>query len=255
MSEKTAEKNAIPVLGNAIRLIERIAHDGSFRSVKEISSELGIAPSTCYRALQTFVACDWLRKGKDGSYELSFGALNLARPLMQQDLLIEVTRKPLEALSRSTEKTVKTSVLMGDRALTIDVKPAPVDPYIAAKVGSSLFPVFGVAGPVLLSRHADAEIERLIARRRSSAVSEAQKAGFYGRLKDVREKGYCSVLEYGGSKLGAISVPVEGPGGEILAAISILGFSNGFAGARMEILAERTLRCATECKSRVCDQV
>ena len=244
-----SDKNLIPVLCSALKVIERIAESRGDSSTKAIATALDIKPSTCYRITKTLIHNRWIRSNEDGQFELSFGVLKLLKPLLRYNILIDALQKPLRRLAYETEMCAKLVVLQGGQAVTIYKEDSPTDPSVTLKVGTNLHPLEGSAGPVLISELSEIEIRRLIAQAPSTNETSQDEDSLIEMIKQVRKDGYR--IDNTGTRFVSIGAPVRDYDNNILAAIAILGLPDQFEGARMNFLTEAIQFAAAGCSQIV----
>jgi DNA-binding IclR family transcriptional regulator len=243
--------HTIPVLQKSIAVLKLIAEGRGNTTAKALEQTLGIPHSTMYRILQTLVGHDWVRQVESGQFELSFGLLPLLQPLVRHELLIEITREPLLALGRTTGLTTKLSVLQGSFAITLFRTESPRATSVHVKIGSAFHVALGSSGAVLLSGLAPAARQRIIDNAPEECWRLQTPADVDRRLAELARTGAC--VDPGSYRLTvfAISAPLRDRGGDVVAAITAIGFPEDFEGARLK--ANR--RAVIETAARCCEQL
>ena len=222
--------HTVPVLCKAFRVFEAVAHSSGRPTAKSLSIALGIAPSTCYRILNSFVAAGWLRQRADGGFELSFGLVPLLRPLLRHEVLIETVRDALVELAQTTGVTAKLSIRQDDDHVTIFSAQSPRPHAIASRVGAVGSLAVGSNGAVLLGAMSDAEIARILRAAPPEAWKFQKRETVLRRVREGRKSGW---YFDGGSyqpNINSLSAPIYGPGHVIAGVITLLGFPQDFAG-------------------------
>lgn len=234
---KTAA-HTVPVLRKAFLIFEAIARSPGSATTKSLATSLGIAQSTCYRILQTFVAAGWLRQ-RSGAFELSFGLVPLLRPLLRHEVLIETVREPLAQLARATGLTAKLTIRQGDCAVTIYSAQSPRPHAITSRVGSVVSLAIGSSGATYLGAMTDAEVGRILDHAPAEVWKFQKRETILRRVREGRKLG-CFVDS--GSyqpNIHTLSAPLHGQGGELVGAITLIGFPQDFAGpARAALIRE-----------------
>lgn len=232
MTRKSPPKNpvhTVPVLRKAIRVFEAVAQGSGNTTAKQLAGALRIAPTTCYRILQSFVAAGWLRPGAGGTFELSFGLVPLLRPLLRHELLIETLREPLAQLARTTGLTAKVTVRQGDDAVTLAAAPSPRPHAIASRVGAVVSLAIGSSGAAFLGALPDAEVARILDAAPPEVWKFQKREDVLRRVREVRKLGCC----YDGGSyqpgIHTLSAPLCVHGHEVAGAITLLGFPQDFA--------------------------
>jgi DNA-binding IclR family transcriptional regulator len=231
-----------------------VARGEGSATTKGLALTLGIAPTTCYRILQSFVAEGWLQPGADGTFELSFGLVPLLRPLLRHELLIETVHEPLAALARTTGLTAKLSVRQGDGAVTIFSASSPKGTAIASRVGA-VFPLaLGSSGATLLASLADDEVARILDESPGEVWRFQQREEVLRRVREARRTGCCFD---GGSyqpQIHTLSAPLLGREGELVGAITLLGFPQDFDSAVRPALVRELKFTAGGCAQLIAGQ-
>jgi len=251
MSPKSSPKpspskpvHTVPVLRKAIRVFEAVALDSGDSTAKQLAASLRIAPTTCYRILQSFVAAGWLRPGPGGTFELSFGLVPLLRPLLRHELLIETLREPLAQLARTTGLTAKVTVRQGDDAVTLASAQSPRSHAIASRVGGVVSLAIGSSGAAFLGALPDTEVTRILEAAPPEVWKFQKREEVLRRVREVRKQGCCYD---GGSyqpNIHTLSAPLCAHGHEVAGVITLLGFPQDFAGSAKAALT-RELKYTT----------
>ncbi len=188
-----------PGLPGATRTVERALdlldavvagpRDGS--SLSQLARAAGLSPATASRLLGTLVARGLLRRGEQGEYRPGPALTAIAASVLRSDTLYELAGPHLEELARETGETANLGIAVdAGRAL-----------YLRQVPGGRLVQAGGWTGRTIP--------------RRGTAMGGAL-AGEPGPHGYVVRSG---ALE---PDVVAIAAPVHGPGGGIVAALTIL---------------------------------
>lgn len=229
-SAPPAPAHTVPVLLKAIQVFEAVAQSPGEATAKRLAAALGISPTTCYRILQSFVARGWLRSRAGGAFELSFGLVPLLRPLLHHELLIETVREALDRLARKTGLTAKLTVRQGGDAVTLCSAASPRPHGITSRVGATISLTIGSSGAVFLAELADEEIERVLAAAPPEVWRFQKREAVLRRVAEVRQTGCCFDAGSYQPHVRALSAPLRGRGGEVVGAITVVGFPQDFEG-------------------------
>lgn len=240
-------KNTIPALRKAIQLIHALAEDQNTATSAQLSRKLEIAPATCYRILQTFVACDWLRPAGGGRFEFSAGLLPLLEPLSDYQRLFEHLRAPLEKLAAQTELSAKISVKQGENAVTALRAESPRDLMPCSKIGTAFPLAYGSSGACLLSGLNDEEIAQIIAGSAADVWRWQTLDDVWARVRTVRAQGITYDAGQYYPNVHAISAPIYRARGEVFAALTLIGWPEDFAGKKQAGLHKTVIESAREC--------
>lgn len=244
---KAPAANTVPVLAKAIQVFSAVAQSPGGVTPKSLAITLGIAPSTCYRILNTYLAAGWLRTRQGSLFELSFGLVPLLRPILRHEVLIETIREPLNKLANTTGLTAKLTVRQGDDCITIFSAQSPKPHAIASRVGSIISLAIGSSGAVHLSELPEAEISRILASAPSDAWQFQKREHVLRRIREARRLGYCSDSGSYANNIHTLSAPIYAAGHELVGAITLLGFPRDFFGSVKTALARELKLAAGDC--------
>ena len=112
-------ENTIPAVEKAVAVLTRLGESEGGLTQAELAAALDIAPSSCYRILQTLLEADWVCKIGGTRYDLSFGILGAVRKLTDRNARYEAMLPVLEELAAQTGLCCKLSVRRGEFQLPI----------------------------------------------------------------------------------------------------------------------------------------
>lgn len=239
--------NTIPVLKQAIRVLNELALGRIGSSTKELSSALEISHSTCYRIMQTFLEAKWLESKPDGEVCLSYGLLPVVHAMDGYARCVRELRFKLEKLSLHTGFSSKLSIKQGNQALSLVRGQSPEPMAVTASEGTSLSVLKGSSGAVLLSALSDTDIEKLITPTSAAISSDKEAQLIRKRVEQVRKNRYC--LDEGSyhPQIHACSVPVLDSVSMITSALTVIGWPGSFSRKVLKELLPELEACATEC--------
>src|SRR5581483_3706805 len=90
-------------------------------------------------------------------------------------------------------------------------------------VGTLLPLTAGSAGKVFLAFASEPDRERLLAGRRRSTSRTPSRAELLRQLETIRRRGWAQSMGERQAGVGSVSAPVFGPGGELVAVVSVSG--------------------------------
>lgn len=231
-------KNTVPILLKAVDILEAIAQGRVDTSTRSLATELKIPQSTCYRILQSFASKDWLRSVPGGGYEISFGIMPLLDSFANHELLVETVRAALNALARKTGLTVKMSIRQGSDAVTICRAESPKATSVNVRLGSKFHLSLGSSGAIFLSQLDEIAVAALIANAPAECWANQKESDVRARINSVKKHGYAVDMGSYRRQLNAISAPLVLANGQVIAAVTIIGFGNDFLGKRDQIRGE-----------------
>jgi len=240
-------EHTIPAVEKAVALLAYLGNSSHGATQAELARELGITPSTCYRIIQTLQKHDWLRKVGGNRFDLSAGMLATTMKLANQAARFEVCRPLLEKLANQTGLSAKLSIRQGNDQISLIRAESPNPVSISGREGARFPVIEGSVGAVLLYREEMSDIEALAAGCKDDIDEKKDLTLVRDRIEEVRRHGYCFNAKANRWRIDALSVPLSGEDGEVLAAITLLGFDDDFSPACLEKLLTAMKSCAAGC--------
>lgn len=215
-----SDKNQIPVLQRAIRILESLAQRDSI-SAKILSSELGVPSATCYRILCTFTAAHWVRRDVRGEYHLSHGLGLVGGLARRMGVVLPRLAEPMKRLAEQTQLTVKVTVREGSEWLMIARHELPKDISVSQRVGMRSPVHVGSVGAALLGSEEDAQIRHLL-----DEVAPGAARSAWRRIRHCRLHRYAMDFSETHPSIHALSVPLDLGFPDSPAALTVFGWPN-----------------------------
>jgi len=214
-------------LAKGLAIIEAFA-DHDVMSVADAARAAGASRAAARRCLLTLHDLGYLeRTGRD------FRPLERLRRLggaaSKRDRLARLAQPLLARAQAELNESVSLAVLETDTTLFIARAEAERIVSTGVRIGGRLPLYCSATGRVLLSQFSDKEVLERIGRKQLPARTPrtlTRPADVVAEIRSVRDKGYSlsdDELELG---LRALAVPVPGPAGEIVAAVSVSASSS-----------------------------
>lgn len=240
----------IPAIDRAVDVMEALATGPS--AIRDLGARLGIPRSTVYRVLNSLEARGMVVRGADAAYRLGPQLLRLARAVPAGFDLVALARPLMDALAHGLRCSVKLSVLDDDQALVVAVAESPETYAVTTQVGRR-FPLHaGAASKVLAAFGPETLRERLFAGPLSRLTPDTitDGAALRDALRAIRAAGHAEDAGEFAPGIRARAVPVFGPEGACVAALSIPYLDGTPAGREAEIQSA-LLRCASAITARL----
>ncbi|MEX0774431.1 MAG: IclR family transcriptional regulator C-terminal domain-containing protein [Phycisphaeraceae bacterium] len=244
----------IPMLRNAMSVLEALANQQPFRSMTHMAKTLAIAPATCYRILKTYEQADWVALDDQGRYVLSLGMLPLLGPLLRFEELAARLRPALQTLAQEARLSAKLTVRLGDDAATIARAESPKAMSISGRVGARFSLAVGSSGSALLAPLGDAEITALLERAPDTAWRHQSRQDLWTRIGQCRRQGWCRDTGSFHPQVHSLSAPLRAPYQNMTAALTILGLPDDFGAGSPRAAAVRHLRDKLLTTARACER-
>lgn len=220
-------------------------------TTKALALRLGVPRTTCYRLLRSLIACDWVRPLPGGQHTISLGLLPLLQPLREVEDLAAAVQPVLDELALRSRLTAKVSIRQGDYAVTIARSESPQATSIAVRVGVSFPLALGSSGAVLLSGLSRQEVEEVFGRASDECWAHQDRAEVWLRIEKLPTQGWCADLGTYRPSCHAISVPMRSARGDVLAAMTVLGFPQDLPPDQLAGSGKMLLEAARQAERRL----
>ena len=117
---KSASNASIQVLSRMFNLLDTLAQEGDAISLKSISEQTGLHPSTAHRILNDLAVGGMVERSGPGSYRLGLRLLELGNLVRNRLDVRELAVRPMQELHRLTGHSVSLFVRQDDDALCIE---------------------------------------------------------------------------------------------------------------------------------------
>jgi IclR family acetate operon transcriptional repressor len=244
-SEARSPRAVGPVqsVDRALALLEVLAAAGNPLGVGEVADLTGLPQGTVHRLLQTLQQRGYVRRDLARKYSLGTGAIRLADAA--QRALARSARPHLAELVRLSGETANLAVLEGDDVVYVAQISSPHTLRMFAEVGRHVPPHSTAVGKVLLAAlprdNALAVLRRTgLAARTPATITDLDT--FTAELDRVAAQGWAADEEEQEIGVRCIAVPVTGGPGPVVAALSLSGPADRFAGGRDLDMVEQMRR-------------
>ncbi len=244
-------RHVVPALDKAVSVLEYLGRSEPGVSQADLAKALGIAPSTCYRILQTLLARNWVRQKPGGLYDLSDGLLAPAMKLLDRPRRFECLQPILEQLSQTTGLSCKLSVRQADEQVTVLRAESPAPMAVSGKVGARFPVVEGATGAALLLAEPPENVHRLILECPEEVEERANPEIVDRRLERLKTDGFCMNMRPNRWNVEALAVPLMTTEGRVLAAVTVLGFASDFADGQDHKIAAALRGACEQCHNLI----
>jgi DNA-binding IclR family transcriptional regulator len=191
----------VGVLDRCVAVLDAV--EAGARSYSAIVAATGLTKPTAHRMIDSLVDHGFLMHVGGLGYALGPRLLGIAAIAIRELPLRQLARPALERLARVTGESAQMYVREGDRRVCVDSVDSERELRTIVELGASLPLDQGSAGTVL----------RVF----------APNATLAGPDLGIRERGWASSHEEREPGVASVSAPVYGPGGTMLAAVSVSG--------------------------------
>lgn len=240
----------VPAVERAIGLLTALGRARQEPRLSDLSHRLRLHKSTAYNILRTLEAHRWVsRDPLTRRYRLGTGILALGRGMGDWLDLRAAARGALAALREATGETAALHMPDGAGAIIVDREESAHQLRVTAPVGHRLPPFAGAVAKVLLAALPDGEIQaRLRAGSlpaftpRSITVPDAYRR----EILRARRRGWAADDEEYMPGVRALSAPIRDGGGQVVAAITVIGSGARLSRADLPRVARRVVVAAAE---------
>ncbi|MFJ6794675.1 IclR family transcriptional regulator [Streptomyces sp. NPDC091268] len=206
----------------ALRILPALAKGAA--GLGEVAGELGVHKSTALRLLRTLHAHGYVYRQADGRYRLGAGLFALAAEAVENLDVRDIAHPHLLELNRATGHTVHLALLQDEEVVYVDKVDSRYPVRMYSRIGKPVPLTVAAVAKVLLADLPPAEREALAARvdyPRYTARSTPDAAAFLRELELVRRQGWAADLGGHEEAINCVGAPVRGPGGRVVAALSL----------------------------------
>lgn len=231
----------------ALLMLEYLAETGR-AGLGTIARGLRLNKSTAHRFLSTLVRAGYVRQDPvDRTYTLTTRVVEIASQVVQRLQIHPVVHPVLEELAATVGETVHLGILDGYDLVYIDKVEGNSTVLMASRIGARDACHSTALGKVLLSGLAEAEWDAYIRRRgltRRTARTITRRERLLDELRRVREKGWAADDVENEEGIRCLAAPVRDHRGQMVAAMSISGWTVSMTAQRVPELVPLLLASA-----------
>lgn len=213
------DKYRAPALDKGLDILELLASSAEGLSQAEIAKSLERTPNEIYRMLDRLVRRDYVRRTAGDRYELTLKLFELAHMTPPVARLVSQSMPVLRTFARDAQQAAH--LVIYDRNVLVVVAQVDSPGYwnVSIRIGSRISLINTGSGHVFLAYASDEE-RRLMLEDPVTRKSEKMTRELEARLADVRERGYESMQSLQVAGVTNLSVPIFGPLGSVIAALT-----------------------------------
>jgi IclR family acetate operon transcriptional repressor len=224
MIETKLRKPGILVLHKTLDILETIREARSGLGLADLARALGLPKPTAYRIVATLEARGYLARNQAGLYQMTRKLFELERRESDEQLLLNVAQPVMERLLESCKETLNLGILDAGEVAVIYTIESPQAIRMSSKIGNRRYLHSTALGKVLLSGLSDKEVLRLIRLKKLPRLTPntlITKQAVLAEVLQVRKQGWAMDNEENEPGGRCIAAPITGPGGRVVAALSI----------------------------------
>jgi DNA-binding IclR family transcriptional regulator len=230
-------------LFRGLDLLDVVADSGTI-GLPALAARLGLTRSTTHRLATALVERRLLSQAPREGYSLGSKLLELGYLAGQQMDLPRVARPHLERLWEELEDTVHLGVMDDDRAHYLDKLTGRRRINISSRVGDRQ-PIRSTGlGKALVLDETEERWRELYRKEGPATANGPSEEQWIEWMRGYAQRGVAFDLEENEDRIRCVAAPIRGPGGQIVAAISVSGAAQYMDDDRMTALTDDVRQCA-----------
>ena len=213
-------------IDKCFQIIELLHENRQSLRLSEISSMLGLHPSTVHHMLNTLLPRNYISQCPETKkYSLGFRFLEISRRILDNMDIRNIARKYLEELHKESREAVHLAVLKDKKALYIDKINNPSGLSLSTYIGFGTDPHATAGGKVLLAGLSTKEVGEIYENGPPKAFGKSTITNLEKLLEEldkIRKQGYAIDDEEYSEGVRCVAAPIKS-GGRIEASLSITG--------------------------------
>ena len=247
-SNKSGENLPVKTSETVFAIVEALkALDGA--RVTELANHLDLAKSTVHSHLRTLERLEYITREGD-EYHLGLQFLGLGEFVRTRKELYRMTKEKVSQLAEDTEERAQFIVEEHGTGVYLHRENSSRAVSTDSGIGKRVYLHSTAAGKSILANLPEHTVNAIIERVGLPAVTEqtiSDTASLFDELEIIREHGYAFNKEENVPTLNSVGVPIFGPDGRVLGALSVSGPSHRLQGKLLtETVPELLLGTANE---------
>lgn len=217
-----SEAYNVAAVSRAIDVLEVFSHRHPELLLTEIAARVDLPTATVFRMLSTLERRNLVtRDGDTGKYRLGYKMIEFGDIAKARNDLLDKARPVMAQIRDETNETTYISVRSGHYRIDLEQVEGTMDVRRVVAVGRSRPLFVGCPGKVFLSAFDEAARRKYLdsVRLVDDRFGPVDRARLDRELIQIRKNGYAETRNRTGA--GAISAPVLGASGEVLAALTV----------------------------------
>ena len=212
------------VLGRGLAVLGSFSNEQPDQTLAAIAERAGLPSATAYRIVNELVGWGALERVARGRYRIGLRLWQLGALAPEPRALRDVALPFLQDLLEVTREVAHLVVRDGDRALYLERLMSRPEVQVRSRVARRL-PLHATGpGKVLLAHAPEDVVAQVLAaplpRLARNTITDPDV--LRDALAAIRESGFCLSREETTDGASSVAAPVRGPGGDVVAAISVV---------------------------------
>ncbi|QFG19811.1 IclR family transcriptional regulator [Actinomadura sp. WMMB 499] len=209
---------AVKSAERTIALLEYLSAADQPRSLRDVTSDLGIPRASAYALLMTLVNSGWVEPDAAGSrYSLGIRALRVGASYVEHDDVVRQAQRVMDEISQEWGETVHLARLHGNEIVYLATCISRHSLAVVSRPGRRL-PCYGTGlGKALLAERPWAETDALLPEilQARTVHTITDRAALRDELRRVRERGYAIDEQESTIGLRCFAVSLDFGGGSV----------------------------------------
>ena len=224
---RAVKTRTVPALYNALCMLELLTESRSGMTLPELVEQSNLAKSSAHYLLVTLERCGYVRRSeRNGRYMLGVKLFSMANSVAGSLILRQQTAPYLAGLRIRTGHTVHMAIFDRNEAILVAKQETEKGARLASWVGKRMDMHCTAIGKAMLAFLPESEVEAIIrkhglARHNENTIASARR--LREELGRIAKTGYAVDNEEDELGVRCLGVPVFGPYGRPLAAVSVAG--------------------------------
>lgn len=214
-------------LSRGLKLLECLAESEDGVVLTDLAQQIGLAPSTTHRLLNTFLQNDFVRHDPFlGKWYIGVSAFTIGNAFLHHRDLLAQSRPIMHQLMEQTGETVNLAMFDQDRAVFVSQVESREMMRMVVKIGSRAPLHASGVGKAYLSTLSDEEVSTLTHQHGLLEVTEntlSTPEALKSNLALIRDRGYSFDNEEHAIGLRCVAATIHDEVGKAVAAISLSG--------------------------------
>lgn len=213
------------LLARAVRILEAFDADHPSLQVAAVARRAGLPLPTTYRLVGELVHLGLLERGADRKVRVGLRMWELASRSSETVGLRDAAMPFIDDLHATIRQHTQLAVLEGDEVLYLERKSARGTEVVNITRTASRLPAHSCSSGLVLLAHANAGVQERVldsVLRPLTPHTVTDPAELRRHLAETRYRGYAVAHGWVHEEASGVAVPVWGPDGEVVAALSVI---------------------------------
>lgn len=244
--ESSESSSGVRAVERALQLVDIFARSRGPFSISELAAEVGLAPSTVHRLVQTLSNLGYVvQYPQSKRYGVGRGIAEINRAMLLKYEFTRFAQPHLEALAQATGETANLAALYGTSAIYLNQVESAALMRVSNPVGT-LVPLHCTAvGKVFMADFRPVTLDDVIEHAGLEALTPntiTTRKALEKELERIRAQGYALDDQEYAQGVRCIAVGLRGSSGAVVSAISISGPAGRLTDERLGELAREVVQ-------------